>query len=349
MCKWWWKLERNEGLWQEIVRKKYVKNGCLHSLKKKSTNSPVWNQLLSIKEIYIAGRKMLVGQGDSTSFWKDSWICDTPLKDKFPQLFEICYETEVSVAWMARQHWRMSFRRWLNEDRQTQLIKIRDLLASFAVNSEKDSPRWRWENTGLFSVKSNYKNLCSNEYGTHYNLIWKAKLPLKIKIWLWLIEHNAILTKDNLAKKNWTGNMQCTFCNNPESIDHLFFECVTAKYTWSLVAFVLGASHRPTSFGQFWQWILGLLPHRNQFHMVGLAAICWAIWTSRNKSCFEQKIINSPTEILCSASFFLKYWAGLQMGQNKDELELGAAALLKTALHFHAQAHGDGARLVLLR
>ena len=22
MCKWWWKLERSEGLWQEIVRKK---------------------------------------------------------------------------------------------------------------------------------------------------------------------------------------------------------------------------------------------------------------------------------------------------------------------------------------
>jgi len=98
MCKWWWKLERSLGLWQEIVRKKYVKNGCLHSLKKKPTNSPVWNQLLCIKDIYIAGRKMLVGHGDSTSFWKDSWICDTSLKDKFPQLFEICNETEVSVA-----------------------------------------------------------------------------------------------------------------------------------------------------------------------------------------------------------------------------------------------------------
>ena len=52
-----------------------------------------------------------------------------------------------------------------------------------------------------------YDQLCINEVGAQYNLIWKAKLPLKIKIWLWLIEHNAILTKDNLAKK--IGQVTC--------------------------------------------------------------------------------------------------------------------------------------------
>jgi hypothetical protein len=23
LCKWWWRLENGEGLWQEIVRRKY--------------------------------------------------------------------------------------------------------------------------------------------------------------------------------------------------------------------------------------------------------------------------------------------------------------------------------------
>jgi hypothetical protein len=28
LCKWWWKIETGEGLWQEIVRKKYkIKGG----------------------------------------------------------------------------------------------------------------------------------------------------------------------------------------------------------------------------------------------------------------------------------------------------------------------------------
>ena len=52
---------------------------------------------------------------------------------------------------------------------------------------------------------------------------------------------------------------------------------------------MLGATHRPTSFGQFWHWIAIILPNRKQFHMIGLTAICWAIWTARNNSCFEKK------------------------------------------------------------
>ena len=115
--------------------------------------------------------------------------------------------------------------------------------------------------------------------------------------------------------------MHCLFCNEVETIDHLFFLCVSSKYTWSLVASVLGASHRPISFGQFWQWASVLLPNRKHFHIIGLAAICWALWTTRNDSCFEKKAIRSPTEVVCSASSFIKYWAGLQTGQNKEELD----------------------------
>jgi len=143
--------------------------------------------------------------------------------------------------------------------------------------------------------------------------------------------------------------MHCRFCNESETIDHLFFACNTAKYIWCLVAFVLGAKHRPTSFGQFWQWISALLPNSKQYHMIGLAAICWAIWTARNKCCFEKKLIRSPTEIVCSISSLLKHWAGLQADQGKEELEAGAEALLKTALHFHAQAAGEVTGMVLLQ
>ena len=101
--------------------------------------------------------------------------------------------------------------------------------------------------------------------------------------------------------------MQCCFCNCTESIDHLFFECITVNYIWSLVAFVLGANHRPTSFGQYWHWIDTLLPNKKGSHMIGLASICWAIWKSRNKCCFGKKKANwiSDGNYLLS-EFFLK-------------------------------------------
>jgi hypothetical protein len=27
LCKWWWKFEKGEGMWQEIVKKKYRVRG----------------------------------------------------------------------------------------------------------------------------------------------------------------------------------------------------------------------------------------------------------------------------------------------------------------------------------
>ena len=184
LCKWWWKLEYEQGLWQRIVKKKYLKNSFISLLKKKPKNSPVWNQLISIRDIYTSGRKLIVGNGNSTSFWKDTWLCDTSLQEKFPLLFDISTKQNASVAEIAQQGWRLVFRRWLNEELQVCFRKLTDLLNAFAVNSEADKPRWKWGNNGLFSVKSAYEHLCVNEFGANYNLIWKAKLPLKIKIWL---------------------------------------------------------------------------------------------------------------------------------------------------------------------
>jgi hypothetical protein len=36
--------------------------------------------------------------------------------------------------------------------------------------------------------------------------IWKTKIVFKIKIFLWLLYTGIILTKNNLARKNWKGN-----------------------------------------------------------------------------------------------------------------------------------------------
>ena len=41
LCKWWWKLETKDGLWQQIVREKYIKMGPIAQLKRKPTNSPI--------------------------------------------------------------------------------------------------------------------------------------------------------------------------------------------------------------------------------------------------------------------------------------------------------------------
>jgi hypothetical protein len=72
-------------------------------------------------------------------------------------------------------------------------------------------------------------------------ILWKAKIPLKNKIWPWLIWHNAIASKDNTSKHGWVSNTKCEFCNEEEIILHMFFTCAMAKFVWSCVAKSIGA------------------------------------------------------------------------------------------------------------
>jgi hypothetical protein len=139
------------------------------------------------------------------------------------------------------------------------------------------------------SVKTMYAQLCRTDADVHNKRIWKAKMPLKVEVFMWLLQQNAILTKDNLVKRNWHGDKSCRFCNLDENINHLFFDCSLAKYVWSLVAMVIGADCRPSSLDQFWMWCGRYMPRNGNLHMVGLASICWGMWQTRNAICFEKK------------------------------------------------------------
>jgi hypothetical protein len=68
-------------------------------------------------------------------------------------------------------------------------------------------------------------------------MIWKLKLPLKVKIFLCNLDRGAILTKDNLA--SWKGSLTCCFCNRNKSIQRLFFDCYIAKNIWRIIYFVI--------------------------------------------------------------------------------------------------------------
>jgi hypothetical protein len=58
LCKWWWKLEREDGLWQDIIKHKYLRSNTIHTLTHKLNDSPVWYDLLKVKEFYLLGRSI---------------------------------------------------------------------------------------------------------------------------------------------------------------------------------------------------------------------------------------------------------------------------------------------------
>jgi hypothetical protein len=59
--------------------------------------------------------------------------------------------------------------------------------------------------------------------------------------------NNAILIKDNMLKRKWSGDPSCMFCDQVETVDHLFFTYPVARVIWGVIAQLLGANNIPTS------------------------------------------------------------------------------------------------------
>jgi hypothetical protein len=87
------------------------------------------------------------------------------------------------------------------------------------------------------------------------------------------------------------------------------FFCPVAKVVWGFLAICFGQKVKPSSYEEFWPWIQKALAGGEKMYMLGLSAICWAIWTARNKTCFEKIRIKGPNEFIFAACFFMKYWA----------------------------------------
>jgi hypothetical protein len=175
-----------------------------------------------------------------------------------------------------------------------------------------------------------YLQLTEDDRGQNFQGIWKAKIPLKIKIFMWMVAQKAILTKDNMVARNWQGDPGCYFC---ESVDHLLFQCPVAKVIWATLALCFHQNNRPSSYEQFCPWIRKALPRGGGgVYMLGLAAFCWAIWVTRNKRCFEKIIIKPPHEITLPACMFLHYWAGLYSGEDQELIKVGAAMVVQALI-----------------
>jgi hypothetical protein len=72
--------------------------------------------------------------------------------------------------------------------------------------------------------------------------VWKLLIPPRIHFFLWLLSNNRLLTRDNLERRQKLDNNICLFCDEKESIEHMFFSCVVARQVWLVVSEIVGFS-----------------------------------------------------------------------------------------------------------
>jgi len=190
--------------------------------------------------------------GQKTLFWKDIWLYDQPLCVLFPDLFAMCQQLDIAVSQVKFDPQSLTFSRWLVDEWRVNWEKILLDVANVQLCEGADITTWKFGCHGNFTVKYVYNALTVNDTGLYHKKVWKGKIPAKIKIFLWMILNNAILTKDNMIKRNWQGDPSCYFCNQTETANHLLFQCSVAKAVWAIIAISLGVNNDPRSLEQCW-------------------------------------------------------------------------------------------------
>ncbi|GAU51224.1 hypothetical protein TSUD_412300 [Trifolium subterraneum] len=174
--KWRWRLiSGEEGLWLDIVRAKYGPLGCSSHLGGRVRGfrgvSSWWKEisllgvcLESLSDWFSTGVRKVVGNGLSTSFWFDPWLGEVPLKVQFPRLFQVSINQESQVGSFGKWDggvwvWEFRWRRRLFVWEQELLHGLLVLLDSVSMSLSADSWSWKFEPSGMYSVKSAYLSL----------------------------------------------------------------------------------------------------------------------------------------------------------------------------------------------
>ncbi|XBH62475.1 hypothetical protein VPH35_116693 [Triticum aestivum] len=96
---------------------------------------------------------------------------------------------------------------------------------------------------------------------------------------------------------------------------------------------MFGTEQCPDNLWQAYVWCYVFFPGEDVFYTAGIAAICWAIWTCRNRITFEHIPLKSPFECIFSARALLCYWAGMMKQEDATTLRTGGELLKDNASH----------------
>ncbi|KAJ3701347.1 hypothetical protein LUZ61_005052 [Rhynchospora tenuis] len=105
-------------------------------------------------------------------------------------------------------------------------------LASITTDVNSHATLWRWTSSEIYSSSSAYSILVDPGIRSSYYLVlWKLNIPPRVKIFIWLLLQDRLLTQHNLNIQNWPTNDGCPCCpgNALETSLHLFLLCPLAK------------------------------------------------------------------------------------------------------------------------
>ncbi|KAE8779934.1 Heparanase-like protein 2 [Hordeum vulgare] len=331
MLRWVWRILRGDGgLWLQLIEAKYMQGkpllACSHSVV-----SQFWKSIQDIKDDIRLGLRFSVGNGSGTQFWLDHWLAGEPLRLRFPRLFAICDDPIVLVSEAALEDGlHFAFRRSFGPAEVQEWDVLKEVVP-LPVSSVNDNVSWSLSPSGEFSVSLAYQALCRVPVLPWLSPLWKALMPLKIKIFVWQLLRDRLPSGTEVLKCHGPGNGTCPLCHVPETGTHILFSRVAAQALWCFVREALGPEWVAHDLAEFLQVRATQVGRKRRLFWLVFAAMMWILWTTRNKMVIGRVFQRRAFDTFFKFLAFLQLWHPLARPRDRDRLQLYLDVLLTSA------------------
>ncbi|KAL4557252.1 hypothetical protein LXL04_035425 [Taraxacum kok-saghyz] len=281
-----WRLFNcKESLWVAWVHTHHLKGRSFWHVDSVDLEGSGWTNMLDARDLLKQHIWSMIGNGDSTNAWFDSWHLVGPLASFISRAdieAEFTLKTKVKDL-VADYHWQWP-PAWM--DRYPLLLLQGPPVLQ---QSQVDKVVWRGEEGEIksYSVSQVWRDIReTGESIAWHKVVWfKANIPGHAFI-LWLAIRARLQTQDRMAV--WSGQrvLLCPFCKNqPDSHMHLFFDCMFPLQVWSEVKIRAGINIPHNQIGT----IIDFLQPRSSVQHIQVdverlvfAATIYMIWKERN-------------------------------------------------------------------
>jgi hypothetical protein len=331
MTKWIWRMLTEDDiklLWLQLLKAKYPVDRFFST--SPVGGSPFWHSLHKLKAVFKQGARFFPGNNSDILFWTDHWTEEEALSVRYPRLFQICADPEITVERAYEgDGWRIFFRRSFGQEESNLWLQMVQDLEEVVPGEGRDKVLWKLEASGRFSVKSLYNTLIKGHASLLGPAIWRTSIPTKIKIFLWQLSRGRLPSNDQILKRRGPSDGLCALCGLPENVDHIFFRCDLALFVWAGIRDMLGVTWNPSCFSSWERCIQSLNDKLQRSLRVLFAAICWALWKIRNKFTIAAKFPSQPANCFFLIRLNLQLWRPLQRSK-EEPLLTQLEAMLKT-------------------
>ncbi|VVA25489.1 Hypothetical predicted protein, partial [Prunus dulcis] len=332
-AKWLWRFPNEpHALWHKVIRSIYGMdtNGWDAKPATRGSCRCPWRDISSGYNLFLQGCVFVVGSGVRVRFWEDDWGRGGVLKEVFPRLFNLSRKQNHNISSFASSDglllsWDFGFRRNLNELEITEVARLLDLLEGVRLfTSRLDKRIWKFDPSGLFtchSLCSHIQNCGEGETFPPYTQIWKAKTPLKVKIFVWQAVLGKLNTGDTLQRRcpylcmspHW-----CALCNMAgDSVNHLLLHCPFSLKLWeTLLQEVNTVWVIPEGCFELFSIRIDALGRGKKAKILWgslMQAVVWNLWLERNRRIFENYKGVGVAELWDRVKFWAALWASTSL------------------------------------